>query len=116
MENILIFLIGLSIFNIVIIKFLYMFNGEYMNKSVIQIMALIVFLSTCYGLDKINDISKTSNINPLWFLIILSILLLVYLVKLLKTMNEKGDDSAVIFIVIKFIFYFLLGSLAINSF
>lgn len=116
MVNILIFFVGLSIFNIVIIKFLYLFNGKYMNKSVIQIIAILVFLSTCYILDRIRDISKTSNINPIWLLIILSILLLVYLVKLLKKMYENGDDSAVIFIGVRFVFYFLLGSLAISSF
>jgi hypothetical protein len=116
MVGILIFLIGLSLFNIVIIKFLYLFEGEYMNKSVIQIIAILVLVLTCYTLGELNNIAKNYKINPLWFIIILSILLLGYLVKLLKKMYKEGDDSAVIFIGFRFILYFLFGSLAINSF
>jgi hypothetical protein len=112
MINFILFLIGLTSFNLIMIFHLNILKGKYFNKTILQIFAVGIFLGIMSLKDTLLNIE--SIVNPLWILIIIAIILVSLLSKVLYNMNKKGDDSAVIFILLRYFFLLLIGVLVVS--
>jgi len=112
MINFILFLIGLNSFYLIMLFYLFILEGRFFNKTVLQILAICVF----GGIISLKEfiLSVNSTINPLWILIIIAIILISLLSIILYDMNKKGKFEAVTIILIKYFLFLLIGILVVS--